>query len=439
MKVLFTAIGKTDPMSIFENLDVYDGSILHICRYYKPDIIYLYMSKQICEFDEADNRYEKSIDYLQTMLNCSFKIIKIKKEKLTDVHKFDYFYDDFEENIYHIIKEYGENTELLLNVSSGTPAMKSALQVIAALSNYRIYPIQVSDPSQGQYKRDDNLKKYNVDEYWKQNLDNVNETNRCFFSDNNRFNFKIQKEMIVNLLKQYDYDAAYNLILKYSSKFDDKVLKAIQFALNRIKLDKYDCRKIQKELNVIFFPYNQDGKIELFEYALWLKIKADKGDLLDVVRGINPFMYEASKIVLKKLYGIDITKYLDNIYLTREKLNSDDIGKDILKCLDLKYKGYSNTFLKESQMIAYIEYKSSNQKIIDAFKELDCFREKLRNEASHQITCIKKEIIQRKLSKDIQFYINCIKIILNEIGYDTQKYWNSYDQMNDYIIKLIKL
>ena len=46
-KILFSPIGGTDPISNFR-----DGAMLHICRIYKPDIVYLYLSKEMCEFQE---------------------------------------------------------------------------------------------------------------------------------------------------------------------------------------------------------------------------------------------------------------------------------------------------------------------------------------------------------------------------------------------------
>lgn len=439
MRILLTAVGKSDPMTIFKNLDVNDGSILQICRYYKPEKIYMYMSQQICEFDKMDNRYEKAIQYLGDTISYHFEIIKIKRPDLQDVHKFDYFYDEFDQIISQIIAEYGKDTEVLLNVSSGTPAMKSSFQIIAALSKYDIIPVQVSDPSNGKYQRDDDLKQYNVLEYWNQNLDNLNNAiKRCFESDNSKFYFKIQKEIIINLIQQYDYEAANVLIQDNIRKFNEEIVKCSDFSLNRYKLDKRKCRDLQKELGMEFLPYKQDDKIELFEYGLWLKLKADKGDLLDVVRGINPFMFEAAKMSLKSLYQIDISKYITGIDLTRKQLEKDMSGKDILASLDKKYKnGYKDTFLTEGQMITYIEYRNQHTDLIFNFKELNCFREKLRNIASHQITCIKEEIIEKELGHNIDYYINCIKKILTILGYDTTKYWNSYDQMNDYLIKLI--
>ena len=37
---LFSPVGNTDPIRYF-----YDGSMLHICRVYEPDVVVLYLSK----------------------------------------------------------------------------------------------------------------------------------------------------------------------------------------------------------------------------------------------------------------------------------------------------------------------------------------------------------------------------------------------------------
>ena len=44
-RILFSPLGKTDPIS-----NMRDGSMLHICRIYKPNIVYLYMSSEIWFF-----------------------------------------------------------------------------------------------------------------------------------------------------------------------------------------------------------------------------------------------------------------------------------------------------------------------------------------------------------------------------------------------------
>ena len=49
-KILFSPVGGTDPISNY-----HDGALLHICRFYKPDTVYLYLSGEIVEYHNKDN------------------------------------------------------------------------------------------------------------------------------------------------------------------------------------------------------------------------------------------------------------------------------------------------------------------------------------------------------------------------------------------------
>lgn len=62
--ILFTPVGGTDPISLN---NYHDGSILHICRFYKPDKVILYMSKEMLDFQEKDDRYRYCLDRLAKM------------------------------------------------------------------------------------------------------------------------------------------------------------------------------------------------------------------------------------------------------------------------------------------------------------------------------------------------------------------------------------
>ena len=67
-KILFSPIGGTDPISNFR-----DGAMLHICRIYKPDIVYLYLSKEMCEFQEKDDIYRYCLEQLGKKLDKHFE------------------------------------------------------------------------------------------------------------------------------------------------------------------------------------------------------------------------------------------------------------------------------------------------------------------------------------------------------------------------------
>ena len=142
MKVLFSPIGMTDPVSQ-RNLN--EGSLLNICRFYEPDKIYLYMSKEVMEFHEKDDRYIKCLERVYKYLGKNFEYEIIDRSELKEVQIFDFFYKEYRDILYRIHEE-NPGAEILLNVSSGTPAMKSALFVLCALFNFPMTPVQVSTP-----------------------------------------------------------------------------------------------------------------------------------------------------------------------------------------------------------------------------------------------------------------------------------------------------
>ena len=99
-KILFSPLGKTDPIS-----NKHDGSMLHICRIYKPDKVYLYMSKEILQDHESDNRYVFCLEKLGELLNHNFEIEIIERPELVYVHKLDDFYEEFKRCLQEIERE----------------------------------------------------------------------------------------------------------------------------------------------------------------------------------------------------------------------------------------------------------------------------------------------------------------------------------------------
>ncbi|OUQ02748.1 type III-A CRISPR-associated CARF protein Csm6 [Thomasclavelia spiroformis] len=441
MKVLFTCVGKSDPLTIFENNVIYDAAYMQIARYHCPDKIYFYMSKEICEFDEIDNRYEKSIMLLNRHLNTKIETYKIKRPELIDVQRFDEFYDDFENIINEIIIENGKDVEILCNVSSGTPAMKATLQILAALSKYKLTPIQVDDPTKGKWQRDVDLKNYDLDFYWELNSDNDINEDRTYFSKNDKFNFKIQKELLVNLIKSSDYEAAYDLVNSYKYRIDKNVIDLIKFSLDRYNLD---TKEILKSPNKSLLPYLDEEQAKIFEYGLWLKVKIEKREILDFVRGINPFLYEICKYTLNNICKINILKYCHEnkkngvMYLTRQLMDTDRQGEELLNILDSEFSKYKNRFLSEKQMLTILYAKLDDDSELQlSLERLDSLRKKIRNIASHQITCVREEDIIKKLGKSVDDYVNIIRIVLACLNFDTSKYWDSYNLMNKKIIEEI--
>ena len=90
MRILFSPVGGSDPIK-----RMLDGPMLHCCRVYKPDIVCLYFTQSMLEYENRDQRYTWALEKLGEKLNHKFEIIKIEREDLVDVHKFYIFYNDF--------------------------------------------------------------------------------------------------------------------------------------------------------------------------------------------------------------------------------------------------------------------------------------------------------------------------------------------------------
>lgn len=176
--ILFSPVGKTDPITNY-----HDGSLVHICRKYKPEKVYLYLSKEMLNFHSLDNRYCKCLEWLQERENFRCEIHLIERPELVDVQVFDIFYDDFENEVQKIRMENPEH-EILFNVSSGTPAMKSALQFLAATSENMYIPVQVSTPQKGANREKYDFEEYDLDTRWELNEDNeIPYVDRCVESE----------------------------------------------------------------------------------------------------------------------------------------------------------------------------------------------------------------------------------------------------------------
>ena len=109
--VLFSPIGGTDPIENYA-----DGPMLHICRVYKPKKVYLYLSAEMVKHQQDDQRYTCCLEKLSEKLGSAMDVELIERPALTEVHLYENFYGEFEEQIVRIQKNHPEST-LILNVS----------------------------------------------------------------------------------------------------------------------------------------------------------------------------------------------------------------------------------------------------------------------------------------------------------------------------------
>lgn len=242
MKILFSPVGSRDPIS-----HNHDGSMLHVCRKYKPDYVYLYLSEEMKEYQSKDGRYTKAIDLINDKYKSNIKYKTVDGSNIEDVYRFDVYFDEFQEIFDEIIEKY-PNAEILLNTSSGTPGMKSALQIIASLDEKGIYkPIQVESPLKRCDKGNRHMVEYDLEKEQTGNLDNSDEyVDRVKESPKINFISKIKKDILKKQVENYNYYAAFE-IAKEIDDLSEELLSAIKEAKEKLSTDKTEFIELFKE------------------------------------------------------------------------------------------------------------------------------------------------------------------------------------------------
>jgi hypothetical protein len=361
VSVLFSPLGKTD----WIGLDAADeGSVLHIIRSY-PDIskVVLYLSANMVERNQTDS-FSSYIDYVRQ----DIKVEVIEHPELVDVHLFDVFYHDFSLCLEKLSGE-DPGATIYVNLTSGTPAMKSALMILSELTLFRVVPLQVADPT---YADDQECR---VKEVTTQN-----------------FRKLITIENIKELVKKYDYVAAFDLA-NTSVDLDDSAKDLIEAASLRLNLDGLRPAQVFAGTELAYRPDNQ-----LAEYIYMLEVRLKKEAWADFIRAITPAITETALIVLRP--DLHEIKYLQQTKggaiehkLDKEKITAD---KRLSKVLRNFIKGKEPHFLTNEALVGLLEEYGKNRDKSAKIKKLRKLELKSRNYLAHEIKRVDKKLIEKQ-------------------------------------------
>lgn len=435
-KILFSPVGGTDPISLS---NCRDGSLLHICRIYQPEKVILYMSKEILENQEKDNRYRYCLDKLAEMQGRSMEYEIIERPELTGVHEFDYFYQDFRGIIERIFKEMDDTDSLLLNVSSGTPAMKSGLLVLQTLGEFLCKTIQVATPER---KMNEHIHKgYDVELLWELNEDNGEGfVNRSKEIECPTLSVIKREEIIKKHISVYDYQAALSVAETLPEECTERYISLLQMARSRLMLDMGGVDKILLMQQAYRLPVQEEDNRKYFEYALNLNIKLKRGEYADFVRATTPLIVDLFELILTRKYRIDMNRYC---FRTKEGVRKWDrkklSGTELLSSLE---KGYGKPFLygdiKSDNLKILIEHYSKDSQLISLVKDMRSVEVKLRNQAAHQIVSVTDKKIQKETGFTGRQIMDMIKKLFRYTGINIREAdWNSYEEMNQIMLNII--
>ena len=426
MKILISAVGTTDPISYN-----HDSALLHIARNYRPDKIVLVYSQEMMVKQDLINKVLLSIEGYNP-------IIEIDSTTLNndEVHLFDKMY----EVMGLIIQKYTNNDdEIILNLSSGTPQIKSALFALNRINDYNTQAIQVATPKNGANREYKDLTDSEIEALIVENQDNsLDFVDRSIKDKSEKFTQALVKRHLRSLIASFDYQAAEAII---NRKEDTKSLSNIKKIRKKIS-DFSRVFKNQSILSdILSFPLD-DSQKKALNYYLMIDVLKEREHIADVLikaKSLAEFVIEET--IKKDHEGLIV---FDG---NPPKLNPnfpdceailDDIDKKMKKSRgieDTEERIFSVqstlNLLSYLNILEFYEYDSQLQTAINGILSLNGER----NKVAHGLSEIDTRLLSRKKLK--QLSENLRLLLVDCLGIDSS-YFNYYDKQNEELIKMLE-
>lgn len=413
MTTLISCVGDTDPIRNF-----HDGPLLHLARVLKPEKIILIYSERTLK------KSEKVCQALQAIENYDGIIVQ-------DAHVIKdaeiYLFDKMFAQLAKVIEKYeATEEEIVLNLSSGTPQVLSALFSINRISGLNMKAYQVASPMGGS---NEGVGHDNQKELEKLMVENVDQTkdfqSRVIEDKGEKFNQYLIKQEIFAAIERYDYEAAYLLAIK------QKLLsKKKQARLNNRLKQVIDTIKSQKLLvDVAQSDYSQAQKLLLNGYLL-IDLQAKRGLTSEVLIRMKNLAEFVSELYFEQhhpslIYWKDDKPYLNSeVYPEVFNFVKTEAQKD-------KKQFYATTCLGLPIYIHLFRYFAPES---DILKELNKIMgiNGLRNKVAHGF----REIDIRSFKMN-QLVKTC-QTLLIEIGEINPSWFTYYQQINKELLALFE-
>ena len=428
MKILISAVGTTDPIS-----NNHDAALLHIARNYRPDKIVLVYSQEMLVKQDLINKVLLSIEGYNPIIEIDSTILNND-----EVFLFDKMY----EVMGLIVQKYtNDDDEIILNLSSGTPQIISALFALNRINDYNTQAIQVATPKKGANREYKPLTDSEIDALIVENKDNsLDFVDRSIKDKSEKFTQALVKRHLRSLIASFDYQAAEAII---NRKEYNKLLSKKRIAYIREKLNDFSrVFKNQSILSdILSFPL-EDSQKKALNYYLLIDVLKEREHIADVLikaKSLAEFVIEET--IKKDHEGLIV--FDGNL----PKLNPDFPDCEaILDDIDKKMKksrGIEDTeerifsvqstlnLLSYLNILEFYEYDSQLQTAINGILSLNGER----NKVAHGLSEIDTRLLSRKKLK--QLSENLRLLLVDCLGIDSS-YFNYYDKQNEELIKMLE-
>ena len=445
--ILFSAIGTTDPIR-----DYHDGSWLHCLRQEHPDLTVIYLTQQMCEYEDEDQRYTRTVNMLnEEYAKKGLKPILleiIRRPELTNPHLYGNLYADIRSLLMSIHNRFPE-AEILLNCSSGTPVIKSCLADMRFLLPFgsTIRLLQVVDPNKGYRENDGRVrKKYDLEANWELNEDRQEGyIPRVQLLKPDQHDILIRAEYAKVLIRQHDYFAASQLLAEdlRNNERGELMQNALTGADHRKMLRFHTAGMSLASAGIPDDDlHKEDTKRarHCAEMLLTMQIDVDTHHYADMLRKSTPLLYNLCLELFKARMKWDLETYTIKTEPREGQINE--------AALEQAHPGFAaelglrtyDRFFTSALLIPYMKNHTGDTELIDLLGKLRNVESDVRNIAAHQLTGIGDEWIKRKTRDHLssQEIVNLYKKVLNAAAPKYKgAFWTSYQRMDQAICDLL--
>lgn len=277
MRVLISAVGDTDPFRNF-----HDDALIHIARKYRPE-------KVILIFSEHTAKKQGNIEKALFSIAPDYKPeVKTHDSIISDneVHIFDVMFQRFSD----ILQEYyTKEDEFILNLSSATPQIKSALFVINRLNGINVKAVQVSSPEHASNENIGHDNDENIDELIEVNEDNkVNFIDRTIEDNAEKFSQALLKKTARDFIEKFDYKAALDILDQLS---DFPNLKSVREEIR----DVVNCLSKQDVPKGLRHKKLKEEEQKILSAYLTIELQRERGNVSESfirIKNLTEFILE---------------------------------------------------------------------------------------------------------------------------------------------------
>ena len=428
MKVLISAVGTTDPIS-----NNRDAALLHIARTYRPEqIVLVYSEEMLVKRDLVEKALCSIEDYHPKVV---IESIILKNDEV-------YLFDKMYEVMGQIIEKYsGTDHQLILNLSSGTPQIISALFALNRINDYNTQAIQVATPNKSANRKYVPLSSEGEQKLFDENEDNQKEyEDRTIKDKAEKFNQSLIKRYLRSLIEAYDYLAVEKIVIRRDSKglIPNKQLARLRIILT----DLVSVFKKQEVLSEIQqYPLSEIEKKAL-NYFLMIEILNKRGQVADVLI--------KSKSLVEFILEDRIKRNHPNLIIYKNKLpklnkEHQDFEK-VIGYLDSDYKKSQNenegkkedfsptttlNLIIYTKILEYYKYSPELIKSLSVFIPLNHER----NKVAHGLSEINSKLVN---TKKLQQTIDTLRFILQDTFEIDDSYFSCYQTLNNEMLDLLR-